>query len=455
MAKPIVVIVGRPNVGKSTLFNRITESRTAIVENIPGVTRDRNYLNAEWEGKNFIVVDTGGFYPEPPEDIFLQIKEHALFAIDEGDVIIHLLDGKDGLTPSDMELARLLRVSGKKVLWAVNKIDGPTREDRLYDFYPIGTEELWPISAATGYGYDDFMDKLISLLPLSVEEKIDYPKVAVVGRPNVGKSTLINTLLGKKRMIVSPVPGTTRDSIDSICAYHRRKYLLIDTAGIRRKDKVGYSIERFSMVRAIRSIERCDIALIIIDATEGIVEQDQKIAGIIEGYGKGAIFLLNKWDIINEPENTYKTLKKELSRKMWFMQYMPVLTVSALKKKRVTKIFPIIDEIIRERKKRIPTADLNRAFREIVSSTSLPLYKGKAVKLYYITQVKTEPPAFAVFTNYPSALKDAHIRYIEKILRTSFSFKGTPIRIYIKTTPPPSPSHKGRGRGGGRKTIPR
>jgi len=276
------------------------------------------------------------------------------------------------------------------------------------------------------------MDKLISLLPLSVEEKIDYPKVAVVGRPNVGKSTLINTLLGKKRMIVSPVPGTTRDSVDSVCTYYRRKYLLIDTAGIRRKDKVGYSIERFSMVRAIRSIERCDVALIVIDAHDGITEQDQKIAGIVEGYGKGAIFLLNKWDLIDKPEDKYKTMGKELSRKMWFMQYVPVLTLSALEKKRVTKVFPIIDGVIQERKKRIPTADLNKVFREVVSTTSLPPYKGKTVKLYFITQVKTEPPAFALFTNYPSALKDAHIRYIEKVLRTSFSFKGTPIRIYIK-----------------------
>jgi GTP-binding protein len=431
MAKPIVVIVGRPNVGKSTLFNRMTRSHAAIVENVPGVTRDRNYLDAEWEDKIFIVVDTGGFYPEPPEDIFLQIKEHAIFAIEEGDVIVHLLDGKDGLTPSDMELARLLRASGKKVLWAVNKIDGPTREERLHDFYPIGAEELWPVSAATGYGYDDFMEKLISILPASIEEKIDYPKIAVVGRPNVGKSTFINTLLGKKRMIVSPVPGTTRDSIDSVCTYYGRKYLLIDTAGLKRKDKVGYSIERFSMVRAIRSIERCDIALIVIDANNGIVDQDQKIAGIVEGYGKGAIFLLNKWDLLDKPEETYKRLGKELSRKMWFMQYVPVLTVSALEKKRVTKVFPMIDEIMKERKKRIPTADLNRFFREAVSGTHLSV-KGKAVKFYYITQVKTEPPAFVVFTNYPYTLKDAHIRFIEKGLRNRFSFKGTPIRIYVK-----------------------
>lgn len=432
MPKPIVVIVGRPNVGKSTLFNRMTRSHFAIVEAMPGVTRDRNYRDAEWEGKAFIVVDTGGFYPEPSEDIFLQIKEQALFAIEEADIIIHLLDGKEGLNPSDMELARLLRASGKKVIWVVNKIDGPTREERIHDFHLIGTDELWPVSAATGYGYDDFMERLTSLLPLYVEEEIDYPKIAVVGRPNVGKSTFVNTLLGKKRMIVSPVPGTTRDSIDSVCSYYGRKYLIIDTAGMRKKGRVGYSIERFAMVRAIRSVERCDIALIVMDAGEGIVEQDQKIAGIVEEYGKGAIFLLNKWDIVEKPEETYGRLCNELNRKMWFTQYAPVLTISALGKKRITKVFPIIDEIIRERKKRIPTAELNRFFREVLADMSLPGYRGKAIKLYYITQAKTEPPAFVIFANYPSAVKDAHVRFIEKSLRSRFLFKGTPIRIFVR-----------------------
>jgi GTP-binding protein len=433
MAKPVVVIVGRPNVGKSTLFNRMTRSQTAIVEAIPGVTRDANYLDAEWEDKKFTVVDTGGFYPEPADDIFLQVREQAMFAIEEGDIVIHLLDGKNGLTPSDTEIARLLRASGKKVLWAVNKIDAPTREERLYDFYPIGTEELLPVSAATGYGYDDFMEKLASLLPAYTDEKTDYPKVAVVGRQNVGKSTLINTLLSRKRMIVSPVPGTTRDSVDSVCTYYGRRYLLIDTAGIRKKEMTRYSVERFSIVRAIRSIERCDVALIVIDATEGIVEQDQKIAGIVEGYGKGAIFILNKWDLIEKPDDTYRILGRELSRRMWFLQYAPLLTVSALEKKRVTKVFPIIDDIIKERRKRIPTADLNKSFREAVSDMTLPPHKGKSVKFNYITQVKTEPPAFTVFTNYPAAFKDAYRRHIEKILRNNFSFKGTPIRIYVRS----------------------
>jgi GTPase len=432
MAKPIVVIVGRSNVGKSTLFNRMTRSHTAIVEDIPGVTRDRNYLDAEYEGKYFVVVDTGGFYSEPVDDIFSQVKEQALFAIAEGDVIIHLLDGKDGLTASDMELARLLRASGKKVLWAVNKIDAYSREDRLYDFYQIGTDNLFPVSAATGYGYDDLMDKVVSLLPSYADEKIDYPKIAIVGRPNVGKSTLTNILLSKNRMIVSPVAGTTRDSIDSICTYYGRKYLMIDTAGIRAKDRLGYSIDRFAMVRAVRSIERCDLAIIVIDASKGIVDQDQKIAGIVRDYGKGAIFLLNKWDLIDIPEERYKTILRELNRKMWFMQYAPVLTVSALEKKRITKIFPVIDEIIKTRRIRIPTAELNKSFNDFVSGFSIPMYKGKSVKFYYITQVKTEPPSFAVFANYPPAIKDTHIRHIEKVLRNSFSFTGTPIRIYIK-----------------------
>ncbi len=432
MPKPIVVIVGRPNVGKSTLFNRMTESHTAIVEDIPGVTRDRNYLDAEWEDKQFVVVDTGGFYPEPADDIFSDIKEQALFAMEEGDVVIHLLDGKDGLTPADMELARAVRVSGKKVLWAVNKIDGPTREDRLYDFFPIGTEELWPLSAATGYGYDDFMDKLVELLPAYKEEKISYPKIAVVGRPNVGKSTLVNALLSKNRMIVGPVPGTTRDSVDSICTYYGKKYLLIDTAGIRKKDRHGYSIDRFAMVRAIRSIERCDVALIVVDAGSGIVDQDRKIAGIVQEYGKGSVFLLNKWDLIAEPEVAYKRFGSEMKRKLWFMQHSPLLTVSALEKKRVTKIFPVVDEIIDERKKRIPTAELNKRLEDRISAISFPMFKGKTVKVSYITQVKTEPPAFAVFTNFPAALKDEHIRHIERIVRTYFPFKGTPIRIYLK-----------------------
>jgi GTPase len=430
MPKPIVVIIGRPNVGKSTLFNRMSGSQAAIVVNTPGVTRDRHYLDAEWEGKPFVVVDTGGFYPESSDDIFLQVKEQALFAIEEGDVIIHLLDGKDGLTPSDMEIARLLRTSGKKVFWAVNKIDAPSREERLYDFYPLGADELWPVSAATGFGYEDFMDKLVEFLPPYDEEKTEYPKVAVVGRPNVGKSTLINTLLSKKRMIVSPLPGTTRDSIDSVCTYYGKKYLFIDTAGIRRKDAFSYSIERFAMVRTVRSVERCDVAIIVLDVSEGIVEQDQNIAGIITSLGKGSLVVLNKWDLMENPEEAYARWQKEFRRKIWFMPYAPFLTISAIEKKRVTKIFPVIDEIIKERRKRIRTADLNNTLKEVLST--MTSYRGKSAKIYYMTQVRTEPPTFAVFTNYPASFRDSHTRHIEKVLRNKFSFTGTPLKIYIR-----------------------
>jgi GTP-binding protein len=432
MSKPLVVIVGRPNVGKSTLFNRMTGTQTAIVEDIPGVTRDRNYLDCAWGGKTFMLVDTGGFYLDPPEDIFAQAKEQALFAIEEGDIIIHLMDGRDGLTPADMELARLLRASGKKVLWAVNKIDAPSREDRFYEFYGLGTEEIFPLSAATGHGYEEFMEKLGEMLPEYHEEKVDYAKIAVVGRPNVGKSTLVNALTGKKRMVVSPVAGTTRDAIDSICTYHGKKYLIIDTAGLRKRGKIGYSIERFSMVRAVRSIERCDVALVVLDMSEGITDQDAKIAGIVKEYGKGMIFLLNKWDLVAAPEEAFKQVMPELYRKIWFSDFAPALTISGTSRKRITKVFPVVDAVIGERRKRIPTGELNRFFREVISRLSLPLYRGKAVKMYYITQVSQEPPTFVIFTNYRDAVKDSHLRYLEKKLREYFGFEGTPVRIHIR-----------------------
>ncbi len=435
MAKPLIAIVGRPNVGKSTLFNRILGSESAIVEDIPGVTRDRNYREAEWEGKKFIVVDTGGFYPEPSEDLFQQVREQAVFAVEEADVIVHLLDGKEGLNPHDRELTQLLRASGKKVIWAVNKIDAPTRESRLYDFYPLGVDDLLPVSAATGYEFAEFMDRVMVLLPErgGEEGETGCPRVAVVGRPNVGKSTLVNTLLGKSRMIVSPVPGTTRDSIDSLCTYYGKKYLVIDTAGIRKKGKIGYSIERYSMVRAVRSIERCDVALVVLDSTEGIVEQDKRVAGIVNQYGKGAIFLFNKWDLVAEPESAYGKFMEEFRDKLWFFNHAPVLTVSGLERRRVTKVFPLIDRVIAERRKRIATAELNAVLKRVISRTSLPLYRGRPVKLLYMTQVKTDPPEFVVFANHPEGIRDSHLRFLEKSLREQFSFGGTPVRIFVRS----------------------
>lgn len=432
MNKPVVVIVGRPNVGKSTLFNRITRSQAAIVESVPGVTRDRHYRDATWEGKTFMVVDTGGFYLDPPEDVFVQAKEQAFFAIEEGDIIIHLLDGKDGLTPADMELARLLRASEKTVLWAVNKIDAESRIERIYDFYRIGTDELIPVSAATGYGYETLMNQLHDLLPHSPAETDDYPKIAVVGRPNVGKSTLVNALTGKQKIVVSSIPGTTRDAIDSICTYHGRKYVFIDTAGLRKKGKIGYSLERFSMVRTVRSVERCDVALLILDAAQGIVEQDQRIAGMIKDYGKGTIFLLNKWDLVQDPERAYDLFSKDVERKMWFSSYAPFFTVSGLVKKRIFKVYPVIDAVMTERRKRIKTAELNRFFQSVLAGIILPQYRNKKVKWYYMTQVKVEPPSFVLFVNFPQAVKTSHTRFVEKKLRESFGFQGTPITIHVR-----------------------
>jgi GTP-binding protein len=422
----LVVIVGRPNVGKSTLFNRIVGTRAAIVEDVPGVTRDRNYMDAVWDDRAFVAVDTGGFYPRHDDNIFVQIREQALFAIEEADVIIHLLDGKEGLNPYDAELAEVLRVSGKDVVWAVNKVDAATRESRLYEFYDLGVEDLMPVSAATGYNFDDLMDRVASMLPLYEAAAVEYPKVAVIGRPNVGKSTLVNVLLGKKRMLVSPTPGTTRDAVDSVCSYYKRKYLLIDTAGIRRKARRGYSIERFAMVRAMRSIERCDVAVIMMDATKGIVAEDQKIAGMVHSRGKGAVVVLNKWDLIEDPDRAYKKLTARVADRLWFMSHAPVLTASGLERKRVTKLFGLIDGVMAERRKRINTAELNR----VMGGISIPPYKGRNVKIYYITQFGTEPPGFVLFTNLPEGIKDSHLRHIESRLREAFSFSGTPIRIY-------------------------
>jgi GTP-binding protein len=443
--KPIIAIIGKPNTGKSTLFNKMLRTarlsdNTAITESTPGVTRDRNYGNAQWEGKSFIVIDTGGFYAEglPHENhaIAAQVREQAAFAIEESDVIIHLMDGKEGINPADLELANIIRSSGKQVVWAVNKVDTPSKETGALEFYRIGADEIFPVSAMTGLGFEELMDKITSLMPKESGETDaaieNLPKIAVVGRPNVGKSTLVNSLLGKKRLVVSPLPGTTRDSIDSVCTYYGKKYLLIDTAGIRKKGKL-YAIERFSVVRALKSIERADVAIIVLDASEGITEQDKKIAGLVEEQGKGSLFILNKWDAVENPEIEYKRFERELKRSMWAMRHAPFLTASAMEKTRITKIFPEIDEIMTERKKRISTPELNRFLSTAIAPKAFPSYKGKHLKFLYMTQVGTEPPAFTVFVNHPQSVKDRHLRFIEKALRLQYSFKGTPVRIYAKS----------------------
>ncbi|MDA8168791.1 MAG: ribosome biogenesis GTPase Der [Nitrospiraceae bacterium] len=434
MAKPLIAIIGRPNVGKSTLFNRMTGGRHAIVEAIEGVTRDRNYAGGQWDDRQFIVVDTGGFYPESEEPIYSEVKDQALFAAEEADLIIHLMDGRDGLTPADQSIAGMLRVSGRKAvcLPVVNKVDAPSKEVLMYDFYRLGAGEIIPVSAATGFGFDELMEKIMELLPEAGPEKEEQmPRVAVVGRPNAGKSTLINALLDKKRLVVSPVAGTTRDAIDTVCTYYGKKYLFIDTAGIKKKSK-AYPLEHFSMIRALRSIERCDVAVIVIDASAGIVTEDQKIAGLVHGYGKGAVFLFNKWDLVPNPDEAFKTLSGELARKMWFFSHAPFLTTSGAEKRRITKIFPLVDSVLSERGKTVPRAELMEMLSESMENAHLPVYRGKRVRVYSMNQVGKNPPVFAIYSNEPAGIKDIHLKYFEKRLRERFSFAGTPVKIIKK-----------------------
>lgn len=434
MPKPVIAIIGRPNVGKSTLFNRITRSRTAIVEDTPGVTRDRIYGEAVWDDRAFTVIDTGGLFLDTEDRILSQTRSQALFAIEEAEVIVMLFDGREGLLEGDREIMEVLRpITEKTILYVVNKVDAESRLDRLIDFYALGIEELIPLSSATGYGFPDFMEKIVEKMPLSEEEnerESGPPRIAIVGKPNVGKSTLVNSLLGKERMIVSSQPGTTRDSVDSICRYYGREYAIVDTAGLRRKSRASEPLEEYMMLRVARSIDRADVTLLIIDAVEGVSDQDRKIAGLIDRYGKGIVVLFNKWDLLEEPEKRYKYLMQEFGWKLFFIQYAPVLTISGLTKKRITRVFPIVDDIIRERRKRLTTSALNSFASDI--SGALPTYRGRKVKILFITQPEIEPPTFVIFSNYPGAFKPEQVRHLERLLRERYSFSGTPVRIVIK-----------------------
>ena len=439
MHKAILAIVGRPNVGKSTLFNRIVGKRRAVIEDVPGITRDRLYGEATWEDRSFLVVDTGGFQDEPDvsttpvqEEFSREVKKQVLLAVDEADIILLLMDGEKGVLPSDIELINKLRKHDKKVYYAVNKIDGPKKEKNLLsDFYSLGVD-IFPLSALNGYGYEELMERIASLLPAGEKEKSEYPKIAIVGRPNVGKSTLTNSLLSKERMIVSSIPGTTRDAVDSICSYYKKKYILVDTAGIRRKGKMAKTVERYSFMRTFRNIEECAVALIVLDASEGVVELDQKIAGFVNSAKKGAVILFNKWDIVNKKALSVDDVKEQVYEKLWFMRHVPVLTISALSKKRMTKIFPIVDKVIAESAKRISTHDLNTFLRNVLSKKEPPMYRNRRVRIYYITQVKTNPPGFLIFTNKKEGIKEQYIKFLENQLREEFRFEGAHLEIYVR-----------------------
>jgi GTP-binding protein len=437
MPKPVVAIVGRPNVGKSTLFNRIIGRNFAIVEDTPGVTRDRNYTEAEWDGKRFLLVDTGGFEPVTEDPMYSKMREQTTLAVEEADFILFLMDGKQGLLPADIEVSQRLRASGKPVIYAVNKVDGERHEGFIPDFYRLGIDTLFPISAQHGQGFSELMDELGRLLPETsreAEEKdlAEVPRIAIIGRPNVGKSSFVNALIGEDRMIVSPVAGTTRDAVDSMYQYYGKKYVLVDTAGIRSRGRISQGIEKYSVMRAMKSLSRADVALVLIDASEGITEQDERIVGLAHEEGKGIILVLNKWDLVPDKEQAYKQFMIDVQQRLKFVDYAPVITLSAQTRQRITKVFEEVDTVIGEREKRVPTAELNRVFEKLVAHHEPPLYRARRVKYYYVTQVAIKPPTFVVFVNYPDGVHFSYIRYIENNLREAFGFRGTPVRIFAK-----------------------
>jgi len=432
---PTVAIVGRPNVGKSTLFNRILKKKVAVVEDIPGVTRDRNYARADYEGRAFNLVDTGGFEPQAKEGIMAQVREQTQFAVEEADVIIFLLDAKAGLTPSDELVAELLRRSGKKVIWLVNKVDGPKLEYDAAEFYRLGPDNLITISALHGPGFSDLMEALMETFPPETDEPVEEEvsaRVAIIGRPNVGKSSLLNTLTGSHRTVAHDMPGTTVDTIDTRVRYYNKDYTLIDTAGIRSRGKIARGVEKYSVIRAMKAIERCDVALLLIDSAEGLTEQDKKIGGLAHEEGKGVIITLNKWDLVEKETNIYEGYVKIIRNGMKYLDYAPIISISALTRQRVGKVYELVDKVVAEGEKRIPTPKINDVLQSAIRTHVPGLHMGKRIKFYYITQTGTKPPTFTIFANYPDGVHFSYVRYLENRIREEFGFMGNPVRIIIK-----------------------
>ncbi len=431
--KPIIAIVGRPNVGKSTLFNRITRTREALVDDAPGVTRDRHYRDTSWDDIEFTLVDTGGFVEADEDEFALKIRKQVLQAIEDADAVIFVLDGKGGVSPYDREMAQILRTVEKPVFYTVNKIDGLEQEENLFEFYSLGVETLFPISAEHKYGVPDFLDALVATFPGQASpEAAAMIKVAVAGRPNAGKSSLINRLLGEDRLVVSNVPGTTRDAIDSVCRVDGKQYLLIDTAGIRRKGKVSKKIEKFSIIKALRSLDRCDVALIVIDADEGITDQDISVAGYAHERGCGCVFLLNKWDLVEKDNTTVKRYYERLRLEAKFLKFAPAVTISALTGQRVSRIFKLVEDVYTQYATRISTGPLNKILERAVAKNEPPLHKGKRLKFYFATQVSVKPPTFVLFVNFPGAVHFSYRRYLMNQIRDGAGLDITPVRLMFR-----------------------
>jgi len=433
---PIVALVGRPNVGKSTLFNRITKSRKALVDPTPGVTRDRHYERVVWEQKAFILVDTGGIDDNPEDAMVQHIRNQAMLAIEEADIVLFLMDGKEGLTPADWEVVDLLRRTEKPVFHLVNKIDGPETEvELLTQFYELGVDELWSISAEHSYGFKTMMEGLCAAIK-SDEADIELPegtvKVAFFGRPNVGKSSMINIILGEERMVVSDISGTTRDSVDTLVTHGKYSYLFIDTAGIRRRGKTTKKLEKFSILKSLAAMSRCDVAVVLIDAEEGITEQDTKVIGYVLEEGRGLIVLVNKWDLIQNDKKRQEAVMQEVGRALPFVGFAPVLNVSAKTGYGIKRLFPVIGSVYRQYSATFPTSALNRLLREAVEQHSPPIYKNKRLKFYYTSQVGTRPPKFVVMTNSYKGVHFSYERYLINRFREGLGLDKVPIRLFFK-----------------------
>lgn len=431
MSKPILAVVGRPNVGKSTFFNRIIGERKAIVEDVPGVTRDRIYAETEWNGREFAIIDTGGIEASTDDPILSQMRDQAVVAMDMADLILFMVDGKEGLTTADIEVGAILRRTGKKVILVVNKIDNPSKmPDTIYDFYELGLGEPIPISSANMLNIGDLLDEIVSGFPdKDYEADEENIKLAIIGKPNVGKSSLVNALTKENRVIVSPIAGTTRDSIDTPFSFEGNDFTLIDTAGLRRRSKVYDSIEKFSVIRAIAAIERCDICILMIDAMEGITEQDKKIAGIAHEAGKGMMIVINKWDLVEKETNTMRDYERKVRSELLFASYAPILFTSVLQGRRIYDILRKAATIQEIRMRRITTGKLNSLIEDAVMMRQPPSDKGKRLKIYYAAQIGVAPPLFSFNINSRELMHFSYARYLENRLREAYDFEGTSVKF--------------------------